>query len=107
MPNGFFKVPVAKNEPILSYAPGSRERAELKKQLEEFRSMEVDIPMYIGGEETRTGKKVAIHPPHDINHTLGYYHQVMRPMYTKPLMLHLKPAKSGQRCHGKAVLPFS
>ncbi len=75
MPNGFFKVPVAKNEPILSYAPGTKERAELKKQLEEFRSMEVDIPMYIGGEEIRTGKKVAIHPPHDINHTLGYYHQ--------------------------------
>jgi 1-pyrroline-5-carboxylate dehydrogenase len=75
MPNGFFKVPAAKNEPILSYAPGSKEREELKKQLEEFRSMEVDIPMYIGGEEIRTGKKVAIHPPHDINHTLGYYHQ--------------------------------
>ncbi len=75
MPNGFFKVPVAKNEPILSYAPGTKERAELKKQLEEFRSMEVDIPMYIGGEEIRTGKKIAIHPPHDINHTLGYYHQ--------------------------------
>ncbi len=75
MPNGFFKVPVAKNEPILSYAPGTSERAELKKQLEEFRSMEVDIPMYIGGEEIRTGKKIAIHPPHDINHTLGYYHQ--------------------------------
>ena len=75
MPNGFFKVPVAKNEPILSYAPGTKEREELKKQLEEFRSMEVDIPMYIGGEEIRTGKKVAIHPPHDRNHTLGYYHQ--------------------------------
>ena len=75
MPNGFFKVPVAKNEPILSYAPGTKEREELKKQLAEFRSMEVDIPMYIGGEEIRTGKKVAIHPPHDRNHTLGYYHQ--------------------------------
>jgi 1-pyrroline-5-carboxylate dehydrogenase len=75
MPNGFFKVPVAKNEPILSYAPGTKEREELKKQLEEFRSMEVDIPMYIGGEEIRTGKKVAIHPPHDLKHTLGYYHQ--------------------------------
>ena len=75
MPKGFFKVPVAKNEPIYSYAPGSNERAELKKQLEEFRSVEMDIPMYIGGEEIRTGKKVSIHPPHDINHTLGYYHQ--------------------------------
>ncbi|NPA37445.1 MAG: L-glutamate gamma-semialdehyde dehydrogenase [Chlorobi bacterium] len=75
MPNGFFKVPVAKNEPVLSYAPGTKEREELKKQLEEFRSMEMDIPMYIGGEEIRTGKKVAIHPPHDLKHTLGYYHQ--------------------------------
>ena len=75
MPNGFFKVPVAKNEPILSYAPGTKERAELKKQIEEFRSTEMDIPMYIGGEEIRTGKKIAIHPPHDIKHTLGHYHQ--------------------------------
>ena len=75
MPKGFFNVPVAKNEPVLSYAPGTKERAELKKQLAEFRSVETDIPMFIGGEEVRTGKKIAINPPHDIKHVLGYYSQ--------------------------------
>ena len=75
MPKGFFNVPVAKNEPVLSYAPGTKERAELKKQIAEFRSMEMDIPMFIGGKEVRTSKKVVINPPHDIKHVLGYYYQ--------------------------------
>ncbi len=75
MAKGFYNVPVAKNEPILSYAPGTKEREELKKQLTDFRSVELDIPMVIGGEEYRTDNKVRIHPPHDIKHTLGYYYQ--------------------------------
>ena len=75
MPKGIFNVPKAKNEPILSYAPGTTEREELKAQVKVFREVEVDIPMYIGGEEVRTGDKKSIHPPHDIKHCLGYYHQ--------------------------------
>ncbi len=75
MPKGIFNVPIAKNEPVLSYAPGTAERDELKAQLKAFRETEVDIPMYIGGEEIRTGDKKSINPPHDINHCLGYYHQ--------------------------------
>lgn len=62
------------NEPVLSYAPGSAERATLKKTLAELKSVEADIPMYIGNKEVRTNKKVAIHPPHEIKHTLGYFH---------------------------------
>ncbi len=75
MSKGFYNVPVAKNEPVKSYAPGSPERAELKKEIAELRSMEVDLPMIIGGKEIRTGHKVRIFPPHNIKHTLGYYHQ--------------------------------
>lgn len=74
MSNGFFKVPFPKNEPVLSYAPGSKERQLLKKALEEGRSKQLDIPMYIGGEEVRTGKKVKLSPPHDHQHVLGYFH---------------------------------
>jgi 1-pyrroline-5-carboxylate dehydrogenase len=40
-----------------------------------MRSEEIEIPMIIGGEEVRTGNLVRIHPPHDIGHTLGYYHK--------------------------------
>lgn len=75
MSNAFFKVPTPKNEPVLSYAPGSKERQLLKKALEESRSKELDIPMYIGSEEVRTGKKGRLSPPHDHKHTLGYYHE--------------------------------
>lgn len=75
MSNAFFKVPFPKNEPVLSYAPGSKERQLLKKALEEGRSKELDIPMYIGSEEVRSGKKARLSPPHDHKHTLGYYHE--------------------------------
>ncbi len=74
MPKGFYKVPAAKNEPVKSYAPGSPERAELKAKLKELKSQELDIPMIIGGEEVRSEKQVAIHPPHELSHTLGHYH---------------------------------
>ena len=75
MPKGFFKVPVARNEPVLTYAPGSRERTELQAQLKSLRSVKVDLPMYIGGENIYTDNKIRMFPPHEINHTLGFYNQ--------------------------------
>ncbi|MFN7407953.1 MAG: aldehyde dehydrogenase family protein, partial [Cyclobacteriaceae bacterium] len=75
MATGFFSVPTPKNEPVLSYAPGSKERAALQQALREARSQVLDIPMYIGSDEVRTGKKKAISPPHDHQHVLGYFHE--------------------------------
>ena len=49
MPKGIYQVPVAKNEPVLSYAPGTKERAALKAMIDELRSKEVELPMFIGG----------------------------------------------------------
>ena len=74
MSSGYFSYPMPVNEPVLSYAPGSAEKAALKNTLAELKSTEADIPMYIGNKEVRTNKKVAIHPPHEIKHTLGYFH---------------------------------
>ena len=62
------------NEPILQYAPGSAERIALKRTLAELKKKELDIPMIIGGKAIRTGNKVALHPPHEIAHTLGHFH---------------------------------
>ncbi len=73
--NAIFQIPEIKNEPVRSYAPGSPERASLKRKLEEMRGVEVDLPMIIGGEEVRSGKRYEIRPPHDTAHLLGYYHQ--------------------------------
>ena len=73
MLKGFFNVPAPVNEPILGYAPGSKERELLEAALKEARSKEVDIPMYIGGKEVRTDKKGKLNPPHDHQHLLGQY----------------------------------
>lgn len=75
MPKGFYQVPLPVNEPIKSYAPGTPERAELKKMLADLRAQELDIPMYIGGQEVRSNNKVRLSPPHDHKHTLGHFHK--------------------------------
>ncbi|SOD96549.1 L-glutamate gamma-semialdehyde dehydrogenase [Spirosoma fluviale] len=72
---GTFNVPTPVNEPVKEYRPGSPEREALKKALAEFRSQETDIPMYIGGEEVRTDRKLRVAPPHDHQHTLGYFYE--------------------------------
>jgi 1-pyrroline-5-carboxylate dehydrogenase len=74
MLKGFFNVPKPTNEPVLNYGPRSAERAALKAALEEGRAQQIDIPMYIGGKEIRTGKTGTIRPPHDHQHILATYH---------------------------------
>jgi len=73
MPKGIYPIPPIKNEPVLNYAPGSVERAELKKAIKEAKSKKTNIPMFIGGKEVRTSKRVKVHPPHELAHTLGTY----------------------------------
>ncbi len=72
---GDFHYAMPVNEPVFSYAPGTPEKAELKKALQSAKQSELDVPMYIGSEEVRTGDRIRIHPPHEIAHTLGYFHQ--------------------------------
>lgn len=73
MNNGYFYFPQPANEPVKNYAPGSAEREALKEQLAVLKKQKADIPMFIGGKKVRTDKKVALHPPHELSHTLGYY----------------------------------
>ena len=75
MPKGIYKVPVAVNEPIKSYAPGSPERKELQAMLKELRGQKINIPMYIGGKEVESNVIVRLHPPHDHQHVLGHFHK--------------------------------
>lgn len=72
---GYFHYPMPANEPVLSYAPGSAEKAALKKALAELKKKAIEVPMYIGGKAVKTGKKIAIHPPHERAHVLGYFHE--------------------------------
>ncbi len=74
MANGFFNVPPAFNEPVKSYAPGSPEREAVQQQYKAYYDGQVDIPMWIGGDEVRTGNTRDIAPPHDHQHKVGQYH---------------------------------
>ncbi len=75
MSTGFFKVPVAENEEIVNYAPGTIERTRLKQTIQEALSTMVDIPMIIDGKEVRSGNKIPISPPHNHKHIIGHYHR--------------------------------
>ncbi|NAS14097.1 L-glutamate gamma-semialdehyde dehydrogenase [Poritiphilus flavus] len=74
MAKGFFQVPTAVNEPIKSYAPGSPEREAVLHQYQKYFNGNEDIPLYIGGEEVRTGNTRTMAPPHDHQHQVGQYH---------------------------------
>lgn len=74
MSNAISQVPVAVNEPVLNYAPGSPERESLKAAIRKMRGEVRDIPMYINGKEVRTGKTDSVRPPHDHQHVVGNYH---------------------------------
>ena len=74
MSNAFFQVPVATNEPVKSYAPGSAERDSLLKKYHElYNQNSIDIPMYIDGKEVRTEDKRTMSPPHDHQKVLGHF----------------------------------
>lgn len=75
MSNAFFDVPVAMNEPVLQYAPGSPEKVALKAAIKKLKSKKVDIPMVIGGKEIRTKNQKEIRSPHALKQVLGVYHK--------------------------------
>src|SRR5258705_13212240 len=69
------KIPTPVNEPVLAYAPGSRERTELKQSLKDLSGRQIEIPVVIGGKEIRTGKTVDAVMPHCHRHGLAKVHQ--------------------------------
>ena len=73
MSNGIYPIPPAVNEPILNYLSGSNERSQLKAAIQDARSKELDVPMYIDGKAVVTDKKNDLRPPHDHRHLLGKY----------------------------------
>lgn len=75
MSDAFFQLPKAKNEPVWSYAPGSPEKAALKATIAEMKGQVIEIPQTLGGKKILEGEKIAIHPPHEHKHILGYYYK--------------------------------
>ncbi len=73
--NSIPQVPEPRNEPVLSYAPGTPERAELKAELKRMAGEQIEIPVIVGGREIRTGRTAESVMPHDHAHVLATYHQ--------------------------------
>lgn len=74
MQNAKAIIPKPINEPILSYAPGTPERAALKARIEELKSQQIEVPLIIGGQEIKTGNMGEMRVPHEHEHILGHYH---------------------------------
>lgn len=90
MGKGFFQVPTAVNEPIKSYAPGTPERDEVLKTYKEMYNSKMDVPLYIGSEEIRTGETASMHPPHDHKHELGIFHKAQKQHIEKAITTALE-----------------
>lgn len=74
MGKGFFNVPIAVNEPVKSYAPGSPERDAVLNTYKTMFNSKVEVPLYINGENITTGNTRTMSPPHDHKHIVGTYH---------------------------------
>src|SRR6266550_1519820 len=73
--NGIPKIPAPVNEPVLGYAPGSPERAELKRTLKDLSGRQLEIPLVIGGKDVHTDRTVDVVMPHCHRHVLAKAHQ--------------------------------
>ena len=93
MPKGIYNVPKAFNEPVKSYAPGSPEREEVLATFKKMYSETVDVPLYIGGEEIRTGNTKSINPPFDHKHVVGHYHEATKEHVEKAIATALEAKK--------------
>ncbi|MBI4375309.1 MAG: L-glutamate gamma-semialdehyde dehydrogenase [Elusimicrobia bacterium] len=73
--NARFEIPKPSNEPVLEYRPGSPERKALKARIAQLKAERPDIPLFIGGQELRTGKTSECRSPYDQAQGLGRFHQ--------------------------------
>ena len=93
MLKGFFNVPKAVNEPVKSYAPGSPERAKVVETYKTMWNTQVEVPLYIGSEEIKTGDTKKMSAPHDHQHVVGVYHQADRALVKKAITEALEARK--------------
>jgi 1-pyrroline-5-carboxylate dehydrogenase len=73
--HGIFRVPEPHNEPVLGYEPGSTEREEVRRRLDELSGQRLEIPLVIGGEDVLTGDTFEAVMPHARRHVLADVHK--------------------------------
>jgi len=94
MLKGFFNVPKAVNEPIKSYAPNSPEKTAVLAAYKQMWNSHIDVPLYIGSEEIRTGNTRTLSAPHDHQHIVGIYHLAEKSHIEKAIANALETKKA-------------
>jgi len=94
MGKGFFNVPIAVNEPVMSYAPGSAERKAVSEAYKSMYNAKVEVPMYINGKDVKTGNTNTMSPPHDHKHIVGEYHLAEKTHVEEAISTALEARKS-------------
>ncbi|MDZ7774437.1 MAG: hypothetical protein U5L09_01895 [Bacteroidales bacterium] len=89
MDKALFKFERPENEAPLSYAPGTKGREELQKELKRQSDQQIEIPLIIGGKEVKTGDLGNVVMPHNHQHVLAKCHQAGE-----------KSANGDRCCHG-------
>ncbi len=92
MNNTLLNIKGIKNEPVKSYAPGSKERAELRNMLEKMHNEQIEIPLIIGGKEVYTGDTATVVEPHNHGHVLATYHKAGE----KEILMAVEAAKKAR-----------
>ncbi|MGK0378895.1 L-glutamate gamma-semialdehyde dehydrogenase [Patiriisocius sp. Uisw_017] len=90
MGKGFFHVPVAVNEPVKDYVPGSPEREEVSKTYKKMYDQTIEVPLYINGKDVKTSDTATMSPPHDHKHILGTYHRAEKKHIDEAISTALK-----------------
>jgi 1-pyrroline-5-carboxylate dehydrogenase len=93
MSKGFYQVPKAVNEPVKSYAPNSPEKAAVLAAYKKMWNEKIDVPMYIGSEQVRTGNTQNMSAPHDHQHVVGTYHLAEKKHITDAIAAALEARK--------------
>jgi 1-pyrroline-5-carboxylate dehydrogenase len=99
MSNGVFQIPLPKNEPVLGYAPGSKEKNLLLKEIDRQYNNKIEIPLIIGGSEIKTGKTGKCICPHEHAHVLAEYHKAGENEINLAIESALKAKKEWESLH--------
>ena len=94
MGKGFFNTPIAVNEPVKSYAPGTPEREEVLKTYKTYFNSQTEVPLYINGKDVKTGNTQTMSPPHDHQHKVGEYHLAEKKHVEEAIASALEARKS-------------
>ena len=74
MTDAIFHSPAPINEPVLSHAPGTKERELLLAEYDRMAKQKRELPMWIGGKAVTTNDRRPVRPPHELKRIIGYSH---------------------------------